>query len=260
MNCYRRYNKGFTLIEVLIVIAIISIIAAILFPIFASARGKARQAQCTSNLRQIGQAVLMYVQDNDGVYLPYGQGGLGTKAAPTIPTCPSWILKPYVKTTAVWVCPSETNATALAQTDPRIVSYQFNAGSASSNPLGYTGYESVHHYVAGVNESNLKYPATTVAATDADPGENGWTEGDTWDTTASLGTTDWPVYIPGGCLDESINNKIAPCGYNTFTTTQSPWFVRHSGGFNALFLDGHVRWYVGKNGSLSVTNFVPPLT
>ena len=50
--CMKR-NRGFTLIELLVVIAIIAILAAILFPVFAQARDKARQATCTSNLRQI---------------------------------------------------------------------------------------------------------------------------------------------------------------------------------------------------------------
>ena len=58
-------KRGFTLIELLVVIAIIAILAAILFPVFAQAREKARQASCQSNLKQIGIAFKMYVQDYD---------------------------------------------------------------------------------------------------------------------------------------------------------------------------------------------------
>jgi prepilin-type N-terminal cleavage/methylation domain-containing protein len=50
MRIMRRH--GFTLIELLVVIAIIAILAAILFPVFAQAREKARQTQCTNNMKQ----------------------------------------------------------------------------------------------------------------------------------------------------------------------------------------------------------------
>src|SRR5207247_7028115 len=58
-------KAAFTLIELLVVIAIIAIIAAILFPVFAAARDKARQVACFSNLKQIGYALHMYLQDYD---------------------------------------------------------------------------------------------------------------------------------------------------------------------------------------------------
>jgi prepilin-type N-terminal cleavage/methylation domain-containing protein/prepilin-type processing-associated H-X9-DG protein len=63
-----RPTAAFTLIELLVVIAIIAILAAILFPVFAQARAKARQATAVSNLKQIGNAVLMYLQDNDEMF------------------------------------------------------------------------------------------------------------------------------------------------------------------------------------------------
>src|SRR6266542_2782290 len=67
----RFRSRGFTLIELLVVIAIIAILAAILFPVFAQVRGKARQAVCFSNLKQLGVAVMMYVQDYSETYPLY---------------------------------------------------------------------------------------------------------------------------------------------------------------------------------------------
>ncbi len=61
-----RGATGFTLIELLTVIAIIGILAAILIPVVSSVRDSARAAQCTSNLRQIGQAFLVHANENDG--------------------------------------------------------------------------------------------------------------------------------------------------------------------------------------------------
>ena len=63
-----RARTGFTLIELLVVIAIIAILAAILFPVFAQARERARMSACLSNMRQIGSALMMYVQDYDETF------------------------------------------------------------------------------------------------------------------------------------------------------------------------------------------------
>jgi prepilin-type N-terminal cleavage/methylation domain-containing protein/prepilin-type processing-associated H-X9-DG protein len=64
-----RGLRGFTLVELLVVIGIIAVLTAILFPVLAGARGKARQLQCASHVRQITQAMLTYASEY-GDHLP----------------------------------------------------------------------------------------------------------------------------------------------------------------------------------------------
>lgn len=95
----RKSVGGFTLIELLVVIAIIAILAAILFPVFAQARDKARQASCQSNMKQWGQAFMMYVQDYDETFMGYNHTVFVTNAAGQSVATSGWIaaLQPYVE-------------------------------------------------------------------------------------------------------------------------------------------------------------------
>ncbi|HEV2473713.1 MAG TPA: prepilin-type N-terminal cleavage/methylation domain-containing protein [Chthonomonadales bacterium] len=114
----RACSRGFTLVELLVVIAIIALLAAILFPVFASAREKARQTVCISNMRQHGLAFAMYATDYDGLY-PYAVDPADRftpqiwNAYPAfqaqIPYLP-WlhvVLLPYVKSPELFHCPSD---------------------------------------------------------------------------------------------------------------------------------------------------------
>jgi len=70
--------RGFTLVELLVVMAVIAILAAMLLPVLSQARVQARSVSCVSNLRQLATASLMYAQDYDealpGVFMRYDIG------------------------------------------------------------------------------------------------------------------------------------------------------------------------------------------
>src|SRR4051794_7461179 len=70
----RRQTTGFTLIELLVVIGIIAVIISMLLPSLNRARQQAYSAQCLSNLKQVGQAALIYAAENKG-WLPPGHMG-----------------------------------------------------------------------------------------------------------------------------------------------------------------------------------------
>jgi prepilin-type N-terminal cleavage/methylation domain-containing protein/prepilin-type processing-associated H-X9-DG protein len=115
-------SSGLTLIELLIVIAIISILAALLLPVFARARESALTLQCLSNLRQQGVAIALYQRDYDGYY-PYAVDNFTKQAAlnthpgdpgytpyvPYLAKMPDYVevLYPYVKSPEVFHCPAE---------------------------------------------------------------------------------------------------------------------------------------------------------
>jgi prepilin-type N-terminal cleavage/methylation domain-containing protein len=89
----KRYFRGFTLIELMIVISIISILASILVPNFMKARAQSQFVACLSNCKNMGTALEMYSTDNEGHY-PIEAGAPGLeRIAPgyisSVPTCQS---------------------------------------------------------------------------------------------------------------------------------------------------------------------------
>ena len=98
------FRTGFTLLELIVVITIISILASLLLPSISRARERGRKASCINNLRQIGLALEMYVADN-GFRYPVAAGKPSDHPEPPIYD----FLKPYLKSsnTNVFRCPSD---------------------------------------------------------------------------------------------------------------------------------------------------------
>ena len=105
----RHFCSGVTFFEVLAVVCLIALIAAILFPVFQKVGPGRGHGSCQSNLKQLGLAYVQYTQDYDEKY-PQGVNAAGNGWAGK--------LYPYAKTTGVYRCPDEdcrTPAVSYAQ-------------------------------------------------------------------------------------------------------------------------------------------------
>lgn len=157
-----KRSRGFTLIELLVVIAIIAILAAILFPVFSRAREKAKQASCVSNMKQLGLAIQMYVQDYDEMFPPVAYV-LSDWASSFFPL----YLDPYVKNRQLWRCPSRPDPWSYTTTG-RNVAYGYPCGFVTATWRGCPMYTGAG---IGVNISQVQSPSETVML--AESKENG---------------------------------------------------------------------------------------
>jgi prepilin-type N-terminal cleavage/methylation domain-containing protein len=86
----RNFSRGFTLIELFVVIAVIVILAGIAYPTYTSIQERARATQDMNNLRQIGIATQMYLNENDGVLFSTGAGAATWMAQLHPKYLPAW--------------------------------------------------------------------------------------------------------------------------------------------------------------------------
>lgn len=227
-----KKHKGFTLIELPMVIAIIVILAAILFPVFARARENARRASCQSNLKQIGLSLAQYTQDYDEKLPPaWGYTSSWGSYNPGI----AWDLAiaPYTGTlvkrqagvsSSIFLCPSDTVKRDSYNEPP--VTYampQLENGDPLSNNKGiapiWTQVADGGYVSLGRNIASLESVADTIFLAE-DP----------------------EIYATMG----SPNNKTIPSPASQLEqfngSVNVPRPATHFDGFNYLFVDGHVKW------------------
>ncbi len=214
-------KKAFTLIELLIVMAIISLLAAILFPVFGRVRENARRASCQSNLRQISLGLMQYSQDYDEL------NGLYFMRTSVDNIAWNQTLQPYVKSTQVFQCPSDVNANSTA------TAYWVTPGDPAYPKPFHSSYI-INSAVNSLNLAALQNPSQTVMMTDG---------GVVASTTAPYTTQtpkplSWILSVPEyGPMSSSSNEDWAAPN------------ARHLGTSVVAFADGHVKamhteqWY-----------------
>jgi prepilin-type N-terminal cleavage/methylation domain-containing protein/prepilin-type processing-associated H-X9-DG protein len=202
---------GFTLVELLVVIAIIAILAAILFPVFAKARESARGASCKSNLRQIGQGWMMYVQDYDE-RTPFNTwasaSGLRPEPARAIMV---YRIQPYVKNEGILICPSDdANGGCQGRSRPGTAAEDGVDGALRCVWFSYAS-ENNDRINNGSALAALDAPAATCLA---------------FDSSRYFGTPE---------------SNIDSFGWSSNGNRNADFLARHNGQLNVVFADGHVR-------------------
>ncbi len=137
-------NRAFTLIELLVVIAIIAILAAILFPVFAQAKAAAKTANSLSNVKQLGLAQQMYINDYDDMFPIRRFCSVGANNGRTVV---SWkqVMYPYEKSTQIWADTVNPAAKFLDDTsDPVILASEGFDSQPVGVPLIARGYAMVN--------------------------------------------------------------------------------------------------------------------
>jgi prepilin-type N-terminal cleavage/methylation domain-containing protein len=212
----KAYCFGFTLLELLVVIAIIAILAALLLPALSAAKQRAWTISCNSNLHQIGLGMKMYADEANGLYPKSGAIIPWNLTYPDAPTN-SWMQQIYrfIQNTNVYHCP----ANARFPKDQQSPFNYFNGARAA--------FVANDNQFSPVNSKLIQFPSAYVLS-----GDTVWSTFDVPDTDIDADKDDYAYNCVGNAASDD--------------STTMEWQI-HNQGQNILFDDGHVKWYKGYN-------------
>jgi prepilin-type N-terminal cleavage/methylation domain-containing protein/prepilin-type processing-associated H-X9-DG protein len=268
-------RKAFTLIELLVVVAIISILAAILFPVFASAREKARQITCTSNMRQFLLGIMQYAQDNNETMpMTFKDSASFGPASAKYNTSPDYAgqetglpqeIMPYIKSTQLFECPDDhpMRATeAAANTQPGTMTaaemvgsnyYQIYGTSYKFTNQNYTRLDKAEYPNA---KKDTGYTAATLCTTANQTGcdyrASGETvSGSTFTSASDISPAGGDAYtlVTLSMFTRPSDTRCVGDWQKVFAdapTTSAGTFPFHPTGTSIGYVDGHVKFLVSK--------------